>query len=415
MQGLQEKSISVKTVITFISVIVILINSGYYRSTTTDSYIPLILLIALTAFCLLFMYKYIRKKLSFVAVILTVSMALSVLVNFSSANLLSAGRVAVTMLCSYILMCTIPLNEFSKFFTGLIRALIIVSVAFNLLLLLGVGGFPTVNGYYDLFIVTQRVGMARVCGIFWEPGVFATMIIVAMLFEYYLLDKKVRPLGMIIYVVGLFATQSTAGLVILFVVLLGIIWKKVEDKKRKNLYTIIFIVIAVIIFLSLGRIIDFLVKISPELFGKLVETESNTTSTRLNGPLINLSVFAEKPLFGWGFTGSASEILKRMFKAGAATVDSQTSTSTQIMAAIGVGGLMYSLAFILPIFSKKKLPNVSTALKIILAICMLLIVNKEPHIFIVSTWMLMFYMNEVDTKLSKKDVTVKKQKNITGG
>lgn len=399
----RQKKVSAKSLFAFISTIVIFLNSGYYRSTTTDSYVPLILLIALAGMCFIVSHnRFFEMKLVSVPAVLTLAIIMSALLNFSLANVLSGVRVAATLLCSYMITCVLPLRDFSRYFSGMVKVIIIISLLFSLMLMAGVSFFPEVNGYFDLFIVTGKGIGSRAHGIFWEPGVFASMIIIAMLCEYFMVDKKVSPVGLIIYVAGLFATKSTAGLVILLIVAFGLIWKSLSHKNKSPVYTAIFIIVVVTIVVFYNSIVAFLVDLNPELFSKLIETESGTTSTRINGPMVNLEVFFEKPAFGWGFTESSAQILDKMPSTGDAKVVAQTSTSTQIMAAVGVLGIFYSLGFIFPIFNKRKLPHLGIELKSIIAVCMLLIVNKEPHIFIAVTWMMLFYINNMSRAVEEK-------------
>ncbi len=399
----QNKGLS-KSFFLFLSVVIILINSGYYRSTTTDSYVPLILLIAFAGMCFLTTrINFLDMKVFSVPAILMFAILFSTIFNFNMGNMLSGIRVLATMLCAYMLTCYLPFHTFSRIFTKAIKVLIIISLLFSFARMLGFGSFPMVNGYVDLFIVTEKFAGGRAHGIFWEPGVFASMIIISMLCEYFIDDNRVTPLGFIIYLSGLLATRSTAGLVILLLVIFGLLWTKLSNKQKNPLYTALFIIAVLCIVIFYDAIVNALVNVSPELFGKLVETESGTTSTRINAPLINFGVFTEKPLFGWGFTDSSSEILSRMPMKGDAKVLGQTSTSTQIMAAIGFLGAFYSLGFILPIFSNKKLPHLGIEIKTIIAACFLFIVNKEPHLFIVTTWMILFYINSTTNHFEYKN------------
>ena len=371
----------------------IFVNSGYYRATETGSYLPLFFLVAVVVFCFLPRAREISTaKADWLLIALLVGMGISILVNFNTANLLSGGRVAVTMLCSYMLSRYLKLEVFVKIFTRSVKVIIVSTVLVQLLLMTGLRALPMLGDYYDLFIVTGRGENARVFGIFWEPGVFASMIVISMLLEYFISGKKTTFVGFVLYVTGMLMTKSTAGMVIFILIILGLLWKRANIKKNYA-YTALFILFAFIIVVFLQPIMELLVEVNPELFGKLLETESSTTSTRLNGPLVNLKVFWEKPMFGWGFTDSSTEILKLMPSTGEDKVVAQTSTSTQLMAAIGVLGIAYSLGFILPLFSKKKLSHLSFESKFIVAVCMLLVVNKEPHLFIAASWIMLFYIN----------------------
>lgn len=398
MNEIQEKKdsgvISFRDVFAFFSALVVILNSGYYRSIVTDSYLPIVFFMCLIALGMLFdSQNILNHKINLTVTLLFLGIVLSIVANLSIANSLSGFRVLITMLCSYILISIVPLENFTRYFTAQIKIIIVLSAILQPIIFAEGSNLPRINDYYDLIIITSR-SPDRACGVFWEPGVFASMIIISMLFDYYICKNKITVLGITLYVLGIFMTKSTAGYLLLFIVLLGLAWQKIVGLKQNVLSSIVFIAIVVAITLSHEVVIDFLVELNPDVFEKLVETNSATTSTRLNGPLINLEVFFERPLFGWGFTGSATEILDRMYSSQINKVVAQTSTSTQIMASIGILGIIYSVAFVFPMFQKKKLSHLLFESKTIIAICMLLIVNKEPHIFIVATWLMLFYINQ---------------------
>ena len=392
-------AISINSVFAFFSAVIVILNSGYYRSTTNDSYIPLILLMCFVAVGLLIKSpKHSRQRISLVLILLSLGILFSVVANFNMSNVLSGFRVFVTMLCSYILVFVVTPKEFIKNFTLQMKVIIILSTIMQVLLLLGVSNFPTINEYKDLIIITGRTAN-RACGVFWEPGVFASMIIISMLLEYYIGKRKITIFGIALYALGIYITKSTAGYLLLFIVLFGLIWQKFFNSRNSNkrpFYLFLFIVVIAVLLISYEYIFEFLFKLNPNVFGKLIETNSETTSTRLNGPLINLQVFAEQPLFGWGFTGSATKIFDIMNSNRLDKVVAQTSTSTQIMASIGIFGAAYSLGFVLPIFQKKKISHLIFEAKVIVAACMLLIVNKEPHVFIVASWLVLFYIQCIE-------------------
>ena len=85
-----KKTLSIKSINTFLAVIVILLNSGYYRSTLTDSYVPLFLLIATAMIGVLFhLQQRTFPKVEWFSLVLVAAIGLSILVNFNKANLMS--------------------------------------------------------------------------------------------------------------------------------------------------------------------------------------------------------------------------------------------------------------------------------------------------------------------------------------
>uniref|UniRef100_UPI000FF138CB hypothetical protein n=1 Tax=Exiguobacterium sp. AM39-5BH TaxID=2292355 RepID=UPI000FF138CB len=58
----------------------------------------------------------------------------------------------------------------------------------------------------------------RNLGIFWEPGLFATFLVIGLLFELFFNNKKISIFRVIIFSLTIFTTQSSAGYLLLFIV-----------------------------------------------------------------------------------------------------------------------------------------------------------------------------------------------------
>ena len=128
-----EKTITISPsgIFTFLAAVVVIINSGYYRATASDSYLPLILLIGVAAVSLMFFHdRPIRTdaKLIFL-LLLAAGIGFSIIANFSTPNLLSGGRVFVTAFCCYVIITKLGFDDFLKHFTRLMRIIIWVSLA----------------------------------------------------------------------------------------------------------------------------------------------------------------------------------------------------------------------------------------------------------------------------------------------
>ena len=120
-----------------------------------------------------------------------------------------------------------------------------------------------------------------------------------------------------------------------------------------------------------------------------METTSETTATRLNAPLVNLGIFLQNPLFGHGFTDAATLFMDKMNVASDLNIVAQTSTSTQMMASVGILGLAYTVGLVFPLFTGKK-SGLGFVSRVAIAAIMLLVTNKEPHAYIALTWILIF-------------------------
>lgn len=116
--------------------VTLIINSGYYLSTIRDSYLPLILLILVTGFLAVMTPPRKRVAMNFGNVapfLLLFGIGVSAMANFSLSNILSGGRVAVTMICSYIILVRVDTKQLLKTYAGLIRLIILLSALLYIL------------------------------------------------------------------------------------------------------------------------------------------------------------------------------------------------------------------------------------------------------------------------------------------
>ena len=255
--------------------------------------------------------------------------------------------------------------------------------------------FPSIHTptgiYYNLIFITQKPHANRLNGAFWEPGVFASHILFSMLFEVYFLKSKVKISHIALYILGIYFTGSAAGLLIMALVLLGYIFKITKCNQKRIVQFILFGTF-VAGFLLYERIFMWLSEVNPQIFSKLTEDSSPTFYTRFNCPKINLKLFLERPLFGWGFTDAATQYASHMNY----RLVAQTSTATQIMSATGLLGVVYTFLCVAPMLkSDDEIWGKGSLFidKFIVSAVIFLIVNKEPHIFFAITWWILFYIN----------------------
>ena len=388
--------ISFESILTFFIAVVVILNSGYYR--TLNSYAPLVLLILVSAVSLL-VFRTRNKPDTIMTILLLCilfGIALSVLGNASMSNLLSGGRVAVTIICCFVLFIKIDVEMFIKQFSKIIRWIIYASIV---VMLVGTifGRLPGVQyseKYYDYFIVTATSADGRAMGCFWEPGVFASVIIMAMVLEIYFAESAISLQKIIVYCIGVLISRSTAGILLLLLMLVAFIWKRLKFSKS-TFANFMFVVVTVLVILGYENFFSYLNELNPEIFGKLVDSGLGSTATRMNAPMANLKIFAYSPVYGFGFTDAATIFTEFLKDTGADKIFAQTSTSTQILASIGFLGLAYTIMAIMP-FLKHKKNGMGFVGGFVLSAIMLLIVNKEPHIFIALSWIvLMFFHTEV--------------------
>lgn len=157
--------------------------------------------------------------------------------------------------------------------------------------------FPTISNYadvtfYNLYIsvVFASVDVIRNTGIFREPGVFMIYLTFALMLELFFFKKRdIR--NIIVFVIALLLTKSTAGYIITFL-LLG--FKYLFYSKLKYLPFFFVIILCFVIFLF--------PHIEEEVFSKLDEDNCNYLSTlsRISSVVLPIQMWLDNPFYGIG-------------------------------------------------------------------------------------------------------------------
>lgn len=230
------------------------------------------------------------------------------------------------------------------------------------------------------YIFNYIVGIEeRNCAMFWEPGLFATYLTVAMVFELLNKNKKTNIFRVIIYIWGYITANSSAGFVLLFLcIVLFIIKKDVGQSGFRFFLHIAIVVAAVVIIINFDKILNMSIFSNNEYFQKLA-TDNVADSSRWKAFEHNFEVFLKDPIFGAGIV-NVSQNMKDI---------ADTSTSTYLLSVFGLPAVMYTVFFIIGVFKSSKMNLLS---KVVVTIMILIIINKEPHHQFVFTWCMLFYL-----------------------
>lgn len=235
----------------------------------------------------------------------------------------------------------------------------------------------------------------RNCGMFWEPGMFATLLTYAIVVEIAFNKSKPRLFRLIVYSAGILTANSTAGFVLLALALILLIARNRNDK---HLYYIasglvlLVLILSPIVILNLDTIINSTFLGQNQYIQKLL-SENLKEQTRIMSFATNFEIFLENPFFGAGIIPNE---MQNKYVA-------DTSTSTFLLASFGILGALYTVYLIYGVLRQK---NLNTLSKIIVVVILLIIVNKEPHHQILFTWCLIFFMLKSD----ELSVTTRKER-----
>ena len=219
---------------------------------------------------------------------------------------------------------------------------------------------------------------------FWEPGLFATALTFALIFEIIYVKQK-SLIRMVLFVAGVITANSTAGYVLL-ALLLVLVSLKIEPRQPLVKALLLFAQVTVIaasiaVFLNLDKILIASGLSQTGTFAKLM---SGTLSESQRGRAIqdSFALFMENPILGNGVE-KVSQSMNYI---------ADTATSIYAMSIFGILGCSYSVFYIVGGLRQHK---VNLLTRIVLIIIIFGILNKEPHIDLLFTWVFGFFLLKV--------------------
>lgn len=235
-----------------------------------------------------------------------------------------------------------------------------------------------------LFCYIQSIP-ERNCATFWEPGLFATYLIWAIMADILLLKpKRVTQIArFILFSLGIFSAHSTAGYSLWFAtIILLVVYRNekigIVKSTWKMVISSIVLVTVIVCVLNLDTILVVSGLINDPFFSKLT-SQALASQSRVLALSHNMKYFFENFILGQGIT--------RAYATAKYVCD--TSTSTFMMNIFGYLGIFYTIFWIWGVVRQKSI-NMYTKLIVILIV--LSILNKEPHMLFSFTWIILFFL-----------------------
>ena len=235
------------------------------------------------------------------------------------------------------------------------------------------------NGY--LFYIIHHAPERNI-GIFWEPGIFASFLIIALIFEVSM-KEKINKVHFFIFSFTILTTLSTSGIFLLPFILILLINKR-NQTQISLVFNIFLLLFFILVQFRLEEILQILNNINPDLFGKVLY-KSKSVMTRLNGPLVDLAIFSQSPIFGVGYSEYYNTWRSLTYRSD---VLSQTSTITYFLAVFGFMGIFYVIGWIKGILNIQKATLLG---KLTILSIFIIILTKEPHQNNVLMYLMLFY------------------------
>lgn len=238
----------------------------------------------------------------------------------------------------------------------------------------------------------------RNCALFWEPGIFATYLIWGMLAEALVLNEERSVKRLLLFSIGIFTANSTAGFALWVLVLILFFVQSINTGQSRMAYTVISIIALCAVILAVLNIDTILnvTGLSENPYLAKLHMDNVLQSQRMDAISHNLRIFSEAPVTGVGF--ATTYMLAVDF--------SDTSTSTFFLSVFGWMGGLITLFWIGALTRFKKLNIYS---RILLYTIVLSILNKEPHANFLFTWLVLYLL----LHKNKHEVGVHCEKNKT--
>lgn len=234
------------------------------------------------------------------------------------------------------------------------------------------------NGLLLFFFESEYI-QYRNTGFFWEPGIFSSYLSLAILLSGHIKIGRDRLITFILSIT-IFTTYSTGGYILL---ILALIAKYFKGAKGKYFFVISGSLFLILISVLYAEFIELLRTYFPEVTNKFFVEGSDSILHRVKSPTINIEAFLKKPFIGLGLN-EVNELYKVQGNF------SQTSTMTYYLGAFGFFGIFYSYLILYgTILSRSRyFKGLSGVLSFLI---MIIILNKEPHMYFCLTYIILFY------------------------
>lgn len=311
------------------------------------------------------------------------------------------------LICAYCYMKTTPFQQFCRQFLWFMKLVSYASlVLFVCVNILGMSeSFSTyvnVNKvtYLSMYLAfAQENSSFRCMGPFWEPGIFATFLILAIVLECCFVNRPMRWYNVIFFTFMVLMTFSTAGYLLLIIAFLIILNQK-SERKVSALLNYSILLVCFLLFFFFDDLIQLLATLIPSVFNKITWL-SVSMMTRFSNPLVDFQIWKEYPFLGAGIRNYQSLWLRESAKY---IIGSRTSTLTYYPATIGLGGFLYAMMVFRCVNRQKHLSFIVRLSLLLLYVCML---TKEPHYNNLLMLLFIMYMN------TNKPATMNHQERVT--
>lgn len=140
----------------------------------------------------------------------------------------------------------------------------------------------------------------RNCGMFWEPGLFATYLVIALVFEIIYKNKKTSLCRIVIFSIGIFTANSSAGYVLLVLTYVLLLTRNKSKNNTKSIFMKVmqFSLFLLFIFLLINyEMIIYSTSLAENEYIQKLLLKNMKESTRVLAVQHNLEIFWRESFF----------------------------------------------------------------------------------------------------------------------
>lgn len=295
--------------------------------------------------------KYNNKEVLFLS-LMTMSLMTSMLIH-DIFNINYIQRIVVILL-SYAIVRVYSYEHYMSLFVKFVEFLALFSIiCFTLSPLIKIMPFPTFDSYKCLLFTNIHMDIARNYGPFWEPGAFQLYLNTALL--YIIRNMQMyKPYDIMLIILCIFTTQSTAGIIIMGLIFLYYFLFCTKSLEQKTFTKVVI----TSVFLIAGLVLYLFPEISEGFFFKLTALSENmdeqnsanvSAYTRYYSIFTSIEAIKTSPIWGVGLKG-ISIMGQDMYD-----ISSNTNSILSMAADFGIiAGLLYILLFLTSSFKRDR-------------------------------------------------------------
>lgn len=224
---------------------------------------------------------------------------------------------AILLFSTLLISASFSYDQFRKGLLNVVAVMAVISISLEILFLLGiikpVLHGSGVNGLFGFYIYMFHVfggghnwtTTSRLCGIFWEPGIYQMVLNICLLMNLELFDKNSEITWKLpklcIIVIAIIMTESTTGYLVLGLIIVG---RYLNKSKRSLKFKVLTIILLILFWI--------VISINPVITEKFSD-DNHSFLVRFIDFQALLKMIWENPFFGSGVYSKTFEYLGNKF------------------------------------------------------------------------------------------------------